>query len=337
MQRALRGSLVAFLAGMAVAYGLVGLDRWAKGPTLKVQPTEIFELDVEDLGVQTLTYADIERDREELKRLRRRLTLARAGEAPEPARRPPEPAPSPEEPEEGSADRSPASPNDTSRAEASRKNLGNLFAKIFSQPVIQDLVDSQVKREAGELAAVLDLSEEQQAEVEQALRVRKKALRPRLGREEPTPPPKKTLEEEFQAIFTPEQFQTYETYTEKKKALRGQPALERDLFELTWRLDLTDAQKPLVREVLREHGEKAGKLSPASDLAGTATPGERLQSHIAERQALNRETAESMKGILDEDQLAGFRTYQEEKDAETRLLQRLISEEKPAGGTPPRP
>ncbi len=53
--------------------------------------------------------------------------------------------------------------------ETSKKKLGDLFAKIFSKPVMQEIVRSQVKRQAGELSAVLDLSDEQHETLETEL------------------------------------------------------------------------------------------------------------------------------------------------------------------------
>jgi hypothetical protein len=215
----------------------------------------------------------------------------------------------------------------------SDKKLKDLFAKIFSQPIMQDLMQAQIARETGELADVLDLTDEQLAAVEQELKKRKRNFPPGMpgpssDPEQENEEPETTLEEELQSILTPEQYQRYQEYTEKKSALTGATALDKQAFELNWRLKLTEEQEGPVREIMKEQGEKMGQLPPASALEGDATPGERLEKHLERRTALNKETAEKMKTVLEEDQYEVFLQYQVERDTETRLLKRLIQEER---------
>ncbi len=213
--------------------------------------------------------------------------------------------------------------------------MKDLFAKIFSQPIMQDLMEAQIAGEAGELADVLDLTDEQLATVEKELKKRKRTFPPGVpggssGSDEEGQEPETTLEEELQTILTPEQYQKYQEYTEKKSALAGTPALDRQVFELDWRLKLTEEQQAPVREILKEQGEKRGQLSSASPAEVDASPAERLEKHLAKRTALNQETAEKMKAVLEEDQYEVFLQYQVERDTETRLLKRLIQEERGA-------
>ena len=224
-------------------------------------------------------------------------------------------------------------PEETPPKKPSDKNLKDLFAKIFSQPIMQDLMQAQVAREAGELADVLDLTDEQLATVEKEIKKRKRPFPPGApgrssGAGEEEQVPETTLEEELQTILTPEQYQRYQEYTEKKSAIAGSPALDRQVFELDWRLKLTEEQEAPVREILKVQGEKMGEISPASAMEGDAPPAERLEKHLEMRTAMNKETAEKMKTVLEEDQYEVFLQYQVERDTETQLLKRLIQEER---------
>lgn len=320
---------------MGVAFGLVHLDRQAKVPRL--ERTDIFEVVSPDGTILRLSYAEIERERQELSEIRQRLmesarTSAQrkaSGEAPPGTAREPSPAGLlPEAVEEASSGGAEAV-----EPKAGEGNLQNLLAKIFSQPVVEDLVQAQITREAGELADVLDLTDEQLATLEEELKKRKTRYPPGFraassgsGREEQGP--QASLEEELQSILTPDQYQRYREYTEKKDALQGAAPLEKDLFELGWRLDLTEQQEDPVREILKEQEEKMKQISLAPPLGADASPAERLEKHLESRTSLNRETAERMKAVLDEGQYEAFIRYQEERDTETRLLKRLIQEEK---------
>lgn len=327
--------LMSFLTGMGVAYGLVLLDLKAAVPRL--ERTQIFEVATSDGAVLRLSYAEIEREREEMRNLRQRLenierNVLRAGRRGEDP-----PAPPPE-----------ALPGDTTsheRADAGGpkpqdRDLKDLFAKIFSPSVMEELVEAQIAREAGELADVLDLTDEQMATLEGELRKRKSDLprgppgtpSARTGEEGP----QTTLQEELETILTPEQYRRYQEYTEKKNALIGAPAQDRDLFELNWRLKLTAEQEVPVREILIEQERKMAQLLPTAvmDLEeGDASPVEGIEKHLQQRAALNRETADRMRNVLDEDQYEVFLAYQVERDTETRLLRRLIQEER-AGEAP---
>jgi hypothetical protein len=68
-------------------------------------------------------------------------------------------------------------------------------------------------------------------------------------------------------------------------------------------------------------------------MGGDGSPAERLEEHLEKRTALNKETAEKMKTVLEEDQYEVFLQYQVERDTETQLLKRLIQEER--GGEAP--
>jgi hypothetical protein len=326
-QRTFLWIFLSFLLGMGVAYGLVVLDRHATIPRL--EKTDIFEVVTSDGTVLRLSPAELERDREELRALRERLRdRPRAVvERRAPEKAPPIPTPNPSAGE--------ALSEEAAVKTSSDKNLKDLFAKIFSQPIMQDLMEAQIAGEAGELADVLDLTDEQLATVEKELKKRKRTFPPgepggSSGSDEEGQEPETTLEEELQTILTPEQYQKYQEYTEKKSALAGAPALDRQVFELDWRLKLTEEQQAPVREILKEQGEKRGQLSSASPAEVDASPAERLEKHLAKQTALNQETAEKMKAVLEEDQYEVFLQYQVERDTETRLLKRLIQEEQGA-------
>jgi len=329
-QRTFLWIFLSFLLGMGTAYGLVALDRKATIPRL--EKTDVFEVVTSDGTVLRLSPAEIEREREELRALRERrrgspnAVEKRRG----PGEAPPFPIPSLPTAEALSEEAAVKKPSD--------KNLKDLFAKIFSQPIMQDLMQAQITREAGELADVLDLTDEQLATVEKELKKRKRIFPPGVpgrssGPDEEEQEPETTFEEELQTILTPEQYQKYQEYTEKKSALAGTPALDRQVFELDWRLKLTEEQQAPVREILKEQGEQMGQLSPASPVEGDASPAERLEKQLAKRTALNKETAEKMKAVLEEDQYEVFLQYQVERDTETQLLKRLIQEER--GGEAP--
>ncbi len=323
-QRTFLWVCASFVLGMGVAYGLVALDRYASIPRL--EKTDIFEVVAPDGTVLRLSYAEIEREQEELRDLRERLR-----EVPRSAARRREPVNLPALPVAGL----PAAEGPSAEEGAKKppdKNLKDLFAKIFSQPIMQDLMQAQVGREAGEMADVLDLTDEQLAAVEQELRKRKRSFPPgaagtRSGTPEEASEPETTLQEELQSILTPAQYQKYQEYTEKKNAIAGSPALDRQIFELDWRLNLTEEQEAPVREILMEQEEKMGQVSPASAVEGETSPADRLKEQLAKRTALNQETAEKMKTVLEEDQYESFLKYQAERDTETRLLKRLIQEE----------
>ena len=272
-QRAFLWVFLSFLIGMGVAYGLIVLDRQTTIPRL--EPTDIFEVVTSDGTILRLSYAEIEREKEELRTLGERpWGRARAVARPRgPGQTPPIPIPGLPEGE--------APPEALAAKKPSDKNLKDLFARIFSQPIMQDLMQAQVDRETGELADVLDLTDEQLAAVEKEIRKRKRTFPPGIpsrssgaGGEEQEP--ETTLEEELQTILSPEQYQRYQEYTEKKNALAGSPSLDRQVFELSWRLRLTEEQEEPVREILKEQSDKRGQVSPPSPVEADASPAERL-------------------------------------------------------------
>ncbi len=327
-QRTFVWLVLSFLLGMGVAYGLIVLDEKASIPRL--ERTDIFEVVDSDGTLHRLSYAEIEREREELRAWHGREDAAPRLEAK--ARRPVK-VPGGEIPDLPV----PGSPAAEATAKGPPKQeLRKIFAKIFSQPIMKDLMEAQVVREAGELADVLDLTDPQLTSVEQELRKRKRALPaglagPSSGADEEEP--EISLEEALQGILTAEQFERYREYTEQKKNLTGSPPLERQVFELRWRLQLSEEQEGPVREILSEQEARMGQTSPASTLEPGASPGERLEKHLEMRTALHKETADKMKPVLDEDQYEAFLSYQVERDTETRLLKGLIQQEQ--GGEPP--
>ena len=333
--------LLSFMAGMSISSALLLLDRQASAP--RVGPTEIVEVVLPDGKVQHVSWAEIEREREELLSLRQRIselqqrlsTSASPGaglplaapKIPESTAPPPK-APSQESPQK-----------ETQPGTDSQKNLSKLFAKIFSQPIMQDLMKHQVDRQVGELSAVLNLAPEQKSELEEILKKRKSALPrgPASGSAGPTTAeegraPPKSLEEEIEAVLTPAQAQRYQEYTEKKNALSGASAAERDVFELTWRLNLSEEQEKQTREIFQLQFEKGRIPSPVSGVQEEGPLSERIGSYLEKKSSLDRETSETMRKILDESQYQSFLDYQSEKDAETQLLRRLIEEEKAAEG-----
>ena len=335
-QRTFLTVFLSFLAGMGVAYGLIYLDRQAAVPRL--ERTDVFEVVTSDGTLRRLSYAEVEREREELRDLRQRLGDMETNSVSRKGRVEPSLVPVPSVPPGEAPSREAV---EGMQPKAADRKLKDLFTRIFSQPIMQDLLEAQIAREAGELADVLDLTDEQLTTVEEELKKRRKRF-PRGVEGTSTEPareeagPQTTLQEELQTILTPEQYRKYEEYTEKKNALIGAPALDRQVFELDWRLKLTEEQVAPVREILNEQGEKMNQLSSASAMEGEASPAERLQKHLDKRTALNKETADRMKTVLEEDQYEVFLQYQEEMDTETRLLKRLIQEEL-AEGSPATP
>jgi hypothetical protein len=335
-QRTFLWAFSSFLVGMGVSYGLIYLDRQAMVPRL--ERTDIFEVVASDGTVLRLSYAEIEREREELDDIHVRLEeLERAVlRCKEQGATPLTPALTPSPAEDAPKDA--AEPTKAKKPKTQGKHLQDLFTRIFSQPIMEDLLEAQIAREAGELADVLDLTDEQLATLEEELKKRKKPVAPGLpGSSSPVAPeqaaPETSLEEELASILTPEQYQKYQEYTEKKKALAGSSPLDRQVFELNWRLKLAEEQEALVREILAEQREKMKQLSLTSTFEGDASPVERLEQHLAQRTAVNKETADRMKGVLEEGQYEVFLQYQEEGDTETLLLKRLIQEEQ-AGEAP---
>jgi hypothetical protein len=335
-QRTFLWAFSSFLVGMGVTYGLIYLDRQTTVPRL--DRTDIFEVVSSDGTVLRLSYAEIEREREELDSIHQRIDeLERAvrrcrGQSEEPPQPAPQASPAEAPPEQAAETREPRVPK------TQGKNLQNLFARIFSQPIMEDLVEAQIAREAGELADVLDLTDEQLVALEEELKKRKKPAAPGFRASSPRPArqeaePKTSLEEELASILTPEQYQKYQDYTEKKKGLAGSSPLDREVFELNWRLKLTEEQETPVREVLAEQREKMKQLSSAATFEGDADPVESLEKHLEQRTDVNKETAERMKGVLEEEQYEVFLRYLEEGDTETHLLERLIQEEQ-AGEAP---
>ena len=332
--------LLSFLGGMSITLGLILLDRQAS--VLRVGPTEIVEVVLPGGKVQHLSYAEIEREREELLSLRQRMSEFQkrpsapaspdAGSQPAVPEMPDSIAAPAQAPSQGSQQGEPQSSLE------SKKNLGKFFAKIFSQPIMQDLMTHQVNRQSGELADALDLTQEQKAELEQILKRRKVSF-PQGPPSGPAGPAAveegraspKSLEEEILAILTRAQAQRYQEYTEKKNALSGASTVERDVFEMSWRLKLTEEQEKQAREILQVQSEKGRTPPPLSGLQPEGPISERIETYLEKKASLERETSEKMKTILDENQYQAFLAVQSEKEAETQLLRRLLEEEKSAG------
>lgn len=325
MKQRFLGLLVCFLLGLSVGYGLAYLDDQTRIPRL--ERTEVFKVVFPDGTYQHLSYAEVERDREELRRLRRQIGQ-RQDLPPAP---PPETRGSPSPPPPDTASGAP-SPDE---AAPPRKKLGDLFAQLFSKPVMEEIVRSQAQRQAGELTAVLGLNPEQSgtllAELEKRNREnlenrsRPAAGRPGSARES------RELEGLYRNLFTPEQFQRYEEYTDKKNELRGAPPTERELFELTWRLDMSEEQEARAGGILKEQWEEIQRLSPVSGPDDESSPLDQFNRYLAQRDEIVSRHTEKMKPVLDPDQMADYRQYLSEKDTETKLLQKMIRTDAPDG------
>jgi len=333
-KRSSLGLLLAFSMGVGVGFGIFYLDKHASIP--KLGSTEVFEVTLPDGTVQRLTYAEIERNREELNQLRQQLARAAKPEAAAPS--PVRPAGSEDkdkataaqEPPEGSSGKM-----DSARPGSSRKNLGELFAKIFNRSLMDDLAQSQAKRQAGELADVLNLNPDQQKRIEEMIGARQKSRLGQRGSSASREPPgeelaaNRPLEDEIRAVLTTEQASRYQEYTEKKNSFAASSPLDKEVFELTWRLSLSDDQEPKVREILQEHASRTKNLSTASppDEGGESSYTERIENFLAQRKEQDKNTAETLKPVLDPDQFQRFLAYQQEKDMETQLFRKLLQEE----------
>ena len=237
--------------------------------------------------------------------------------------------------EEEFAQETPRKAEETKK-ESPAKDADNLFSKVFSKPVMERLLNSQISRQAGELAAGLALSPEQQQEVEDLL----KRLNPKLQGQAPSKSsdleegdsaPAKTLEEGLKDILSQEQYQEYQEYTNKKKALNKASPMEKKLFEISWRLKLNEEQKTQTREILQDQQEKTLALIQARRQDTDLSPIEQLEQYIEKKEVLTRETATKMETVLTEDQFNDFLLYQEQSNMERQFLQELIAEEKDAG------
>jgi hypothetical protein len=334
MQRRFLAFLFCFLIGLSVGYGLAYLDHQARVPRL--QSTEVFEVLLPDGTSQHTSYAEIDRERAELRQLRNRVANLKE-------RGPLSPPVSTRKPrgaagrEAGAlpppADRKPGSPL-AGAGDDSRKKLGDLFAKIFSKPVMQEIVQTQIKRQAGELSAVLDLGDEQRHALEEALTKRKQELSDARGgpgarREEPEP------EDLYRTLFSPEQYRRYEEYTARKKELAGASATDRELLEVVWRLDLNQDQETRANEVLKSQWEKIQQLSPMGDPDEETSPLEQFDQYLRKREEIVSAGTQRMKAFLNAEQAAGYARYLQEKDTETRLLQKMIPPESSEGPPPP--
>ncbi len=331
MQRKTLVYFLCFFLGAASGYGLFYLDQQSSAPRL--ESTETFEVTLPDGTTQHLSYAEMERARQEMRQRIASLERKLAEVTPASIKKPSLKSESLGSVQKAVRGKEAADKSDEHRHGTSRKNLGELFAKIFSQPVMEEIVLSQVKREAGEISDVLSLSETQRKSLEDSLKKRKKARFGRRGMLAASGTPEdraaseKSLEEELQSILTPEQARQYEEYKEKKEALAGTSQVDRDLFELTWRLDLNEEQEGQARQVLQEHWDGMQTLSPASGPAGADDEEsymKRFDLYLKERDGLNSRTAQKMKAVLDEDQYNSFLAYQQEKDVETQLVRKLI-------------
>lgn len=323
MRRTFLGFLLFFAAGLALGYGLSYLDGQTRIPRLG--PTDVFEVAMPDGTYRHLTYAEVERERADLRQLRQQL--ARRADPAVPSRPAPadapEPTPDPPETPETVRSREPV-------PEDSRKQLGELFTRIFSRPVMQEIALAQVKRQAGELSAVLGLTEEQRATLEAELEKRRLEQmqargRPAPGRPGTFPGGEQDIEAVYRSLFTPEQYRRYELYTERKKEVRGSSVPEQELFELAWRLDLTEEQEARAGEILRSQWERVQRLSPMTGSAeDESSPLEQFQQYLDTRSEIVNQSIEQFRTFLDEDQLAGYRQYVSEKELETSLLEKMV-------------
>ena len=317
--------LLCFVVGLATGYGLAHLDRRAEVVT--VSPTEVFRVSLGNGTYQHLSYADVQRDRRELDRLRSNLHRAKRSRVTRPTRTPTLSPPSPPR-----SHTRPDGAHAESREE-SRQRLGALFAKIFSKSVMSDVADARVQRQVGELSAVLDLTEEQQGLLREAL----------ARRDHPEGPPpgpgerEEALEEIYRSVFSPEQYQRYREYRAAKNDMAGAPTVDREVFELSWRLNLTEDQKVQVTEICRQRQNRLEKVSRAESQDAADFPGERLRRYVEEREAAEDEEAQQMRDVLGDEQYAAYEQYRKEKDPETRILETMVAEEPPPEGVQPPP
>jgi len=330
--------LVFFVVGLAVGYGLAYLDGQTRVPRL--EPTEVFTVVFPDGTFRHLSYAEVERERAELRLLRQHLAR-REEPRPSPASAPP----STEPPGQGEEEPAPPSPRPSAEAsaeiqESSRKKVGDLFAKLFSKPVMREIALSQARRQAGELSAVLGLTDEQRKSLETELERRKQELAQGRG----TPPSagpagsprgERDLEDLVRNLLTPEQYRRYETYTERKKEIGRAPVPDQELFELTWRLDLNEEQEVRASEILKAQWEKIQQLSPMAGSEDETSPLDQFQRYLDKRDEIVSRSTEQFKSFLDEDQLPGYLQYVSEKEMETHLLQKMIRSEAPDGSESP--
>jgi len=334
MQRKSFGFVLVFFLGLALGFGLNYLDEQTRFPRL--ESSEIFEVALPNGTIIHLSYSELERERQELKRLR--IKLARLENKLSLSNKVPikekgqtdistELSPSLSSPKDKEPQTEPPKPKEAN------KKLGELFKKIFSQPVIKEFATVQAERQAGELAAVLDLTGKQKQDLEQILREKTRPFPSSMTSVSPagqTPgneTQNKDLEEQIETILTPEQYRQYQEYTEKKKSLFNASPVEKDLLELTWRLDLTEDQETAAKEILQEHREENSRLSPSTCCGELPSIEDRLEKYLQLKEDLDKAMAEKMKTVLDEEQLNAFLVFQEEKDAETRLFRKLIQEE----------
>ncbi|MEW6439351.1 MAG: hypothetical protein AB1640_00300 [bacterium] len=319
--------LLSFVAGMAVAYGLMLLEREASAP--RVSAGEVLEVVLPDGTTQHFSFAEIERQRQELASLRQRVSeLEQKAPASAPTAAPSPESTSPLSEGPGAAPSGPEAAGPGTHPgedldQPAGKGLGNIFSRIFTQPVMKELVAHEVNRQVGELAAVLELSQEQRTALEEILTRR---------RNEPPRGPSsgRTLEDELQGVLSSAQSERYREYTDKKRSLAGASPVERDLFELDWRLGLSDEQSAQVREILQEQFEK-GRTPPAPTGPQAEEPvSRRIEDSLDQKASLDRETGEKLGKVLDESQHGVFLEYQKEKAAENELLRKLLQEEKAA-------
>jgi len=336
--------LVAFVLGFAAGYGIFYLDRQASVP--RIGGTEVFEVALPDGTVRRLSYPEFERTRQELNQLRQRLAQVETSVRKTEARaRPVEPEPSSRASAAAPAPGESGQQEKQAPAAAAKKNLGELFAKIFNTSMMDDLVLGQVSRQAGELTDVLRLTAEQQKSLKDILEKRQRARFGRRGAAGPgraleeAPVPAGSPEEEIRGILTPEQSRKYQEYSDKKNALGGASVLDKEVFELTWRLNLNEEQEVKTRAVLQEHQNRSQNISPIStpDEEGEASYTRRIEEYLKAREDLDRKTGEEMRAVLNPAQMKTFRAYQGEKDVETRLFRKLLQEEVDQGSSPAAP
>jgi len=323
--------VIGFIAGALITLAVLQLDRQVHVP--KLSSTEIFEVLLPDGTVQHLSYSEIERQKQELQMLKKRLTQLEQ-EAFH-AKTTKESKKALIQNDKETFAQVPSKQEEEDNKKISPKDASAFFSKVFSKPVMEKMAYSQISRKAGELAAGLDLSPEQQQEIEDLL----KNQNPRLRELEPTKTsdeeqedntPERTLEEGLKDILSQEQYQEYQDYNEKKKALTKASPMEKSLLEISWRLKLNEEQKAQTREILQEQQEKALSLVQARQQDSDLSPIEQIEQYIEKKEALTKETAAKMESVLTEDQINGFLLYQEQSNMETQLLQQLIAEERGA-------
>jgi len=151
--------------------------------------------------------------------------------------------------------------------------------KAFSARMDRAFKDATFQRDRGKLlrlAEALGLSNEQIQQLEAMLVQQRHAPSP-LGPPNANRDPKETLEtlirsaketdDQFRATLTPQQIKALDSLRARQRENQAETRAQKDLSELTSRLDLTPAQRESALQVLRDQSTKMQeKFAEGSDL-----------------------------------------------------------------------